>query len=489
MSTWLRGSGQPLGVEDGVADGVALGVEDTDALGLGVSLRVGVGGSLALRLGDSEGVLDGLVDCEAVADELGVFEGVADGSAAWPIPSEVRCGSLREVPPVYVETGRPAISSKPTITAIATRNTPAATAATRFHGIRASASRHCGRAASSTSASASARSCSGGGWVLPLALPDRRTRAIAAICAAAATRSRLTRSEYEYRALPTVTMTLPTAAPITVPATPTVDSRTAEDTAAKALATTWTTLTSTRGFSSSSTRPSLAQAGRPRAAGVSGPGWTDRRPGRTLLTMLGTPNRDRTTERREATRQEILDAAWALAAEHGLSQITLRQVADRIGMRAPSLYTHFAGKNAIYDAMFGQAWSEYLAVAQEAYRTRPSSPRAALRTYARTFFDFAAGDLARHQLMNQRTIPGFEPTAEAYAPAVAVLELFRERLRELGVTRDEDVDLCTSLIGGLVDAQLANDPGGNRWGRLVDRAVEMFADNVGLPHDDDEERR
>jgi AcrR family transcriptional regulator len=204
--------------------------------------------------------------------------------------------------------------------------------------------------------------------------------------------------------------------------------------------------------------------------------------------VLGTPNRDRPAERREATRQEIVAAAWALAREHGLSQITLRQVADRIGMRAPSLYTHFAGKNAIYDAMFQDAWTAYLRVLDEVDQHRPTAPRAALRTYARTFFDFAVSDLARHQLMNQRTIPGFEPSAEAYAPAVLVLERFRERLEELGVTRAEDVDLCTALIGGLVDSQLANDPGGDRWGRLLDRTVDMFADNVGLPPDQPEEQ-
>lgn len=38
-----------------------------------------------------------------------------------------------------------------------------------------------------------------------------------------------------------------------------------------------------------------------------------------------------------------------------LSRITLREIAQRVGMRAPSLYSHFASKNAIYDAMFGQA--------------------------------------------------------------------------------------------------------------------------------------
>ena len=196
--------------------------------------------------------------------------------------------------------------------------------------------------------------------------------------------------------------------------------------------------------------------------------------------MLGTPNRDRQTERREATRQEILAAAWATAREHGLAQVTLREVADRVGMRAPSLYSHFESKNAIYDAMFGQAWSEFLESARAADTPAPRTPRSALRRYARLFFEFAVADLARHQLMNQRTIPGFVPSEESYAPAVAVIALLRERLASYGIGRDQDVDLYTAIVGGLVDGHLANDPGGDRYARLLDRAIDMYADNVGL---------
>lgn len=202
--------------------------------------------------------------------------------------------------------------------------------------------------------------------------------------------------------------------------------------------------------------------------------------------MLDIPNRDRVAERREATRQEILAAAWAVARERGLAQLTLREVAERVGMRAPSLYTHFPSKNAIYDAMFADAWTQYLEV-DAAAAAEPGSARAVLLQGARTFFDFAVADLARHQLMNQRTIPGFEPSPEAYAPAVAVLDGFRAQLAAFGITREEDVDLTTAMIGGLIDAQLANDPGGDRWGRLVDRMVDMLADNLGLPPDNSEE--
>ncbi len=196
--------------------------------------------------------------------------------------------------------------------------------------------------------------------------------------------------------------------------------------------------------------------------------------------MLDSPTRDRKIERREATRREILDAAWEIARERGLSEVTLREVGARIGMRGPSLYSYFDSKNAIYDAMFGQAWAECLA-GFDALGPMPESPRAAVKGIARAFFDFAAADLARHQLMNQRTIPGFVPSAEAYAPAVEVLERARGYLASCGVRRAEHFDLYIALVGGLVDAQQANDPGGDRWSQLLDQAMDMFADHAGLP--------
>jgi len=200
-----------------------------------------------------------------------------------------------------------------------------------------------------------------------------------------------------------------------------------------------------------------------------------------LLIMLETSKRDRVAERREATRREILEAAWELARENGLSSLTLRDVAERVGMRAPSLYSHFESKHAIYDAMFGQAWSDYEDAQREAAADLPADPRAAVRQMSHHFYDFATQDLARHQLMDMRIIPGFEPTAESYAPAVRVLENGREILRERGIDSVDDFDLWIALVGGLVNQHHANDPGGSRYAGLLDRAVDMWADAVGLP--------
>lgn len=195
--------------------------------------------------------------------------------------------------------------------------------------------------------------------------------------------------------------------------------------------------------------------------------------------MLGETSRDRLAERREATRREIIDAAWEVARDEGLAQVTLRAVAERVGMRAPSLYSHFASKHAIYDSMFADAWTECRLVAHEAEAAQPpQSLRDAAHLYAATFFDFCVVDLARFQLMNQRIIPGFQPSAESYTPAVLVLDELHDRLTSFGKVSSEDIDLYTAIVGGLIDSQLANDPGGDRWRRLLHRAIDLYVNDL-----------
>ena len=170
-----------------------------------------------------------------------------------------------------------------------------------------------------------------------------------------------------------------------------------------------------------------------------------------------------------------------MAREHGLTALTLRDVADRVEMRAPSLYSHFDSKHAIYDAMYGEAWTEYEEATRLGRDGLTDDMRAAAHQIARGFFDFAVADPVRYQLMNQRIIPGFEPSSESYAPAVRVLEASYTAAAERGVTDPDDVALLLALLGGLIDQQLANDPDGDRFSRLLPRAVDIWCDGVGIP--------
>jgi hypothetical protein len=99
-----------------------------------------------------------------------------------------------------------------------------------------------------------------------------------------------------------------------------------------------------------------------------------------------------------------------------------------------------------------------------------------LRTMARLFVAFSVEDAARAQLLFQRTIPDFQPSAESFALAQKVFAEARSRLTSIGIADTPSFDLWTALIAGLAAQQLANDPAGDRWIRLIDRAVEMFGD-------------
>lgn len=181
--------------------------------------------------------------------------------------------------------------------------------------------------------------------------------------------------------------------------------------------------------------------------------------------------------RHAATKQKILREAWRLARRHGIGGFSLGELAKKVGLRQPSLYTYFDSKLDLYDVMYAQANRQlWESVAERRY---PEDPRHALKEMARAIVRFYAEDVTRAQLLFQRPIPGFEPSPEAYAPAVQFFEWAKGRLGAAGVTADRDVDIYSALVAGLADQQVANDPGGERWLRLVDEVIDMFLDRLG----------
>jgi AcrR family transcriptional regulator len=193
--------------------------------------------------------------------------------------------------------------------------------------------------------------------------------------------------------------------------------------------------------------------------------------------MSAVPIRDRRAERREATRSEILEAAREVMRQQGVAGLSLRDLGEKVGLRAQSLYSYFDSKNAIYDALFQQGATELLerTVALE----RADDAQVNVRRIARLFFDFCLEDPARYQLLIQRTIPDFEPSPEAFAPSIQSLQRLREALAAAGSEHESELDLFTGLVTGLVDQQISNDPGGDRWYRLLDEALDMYFAHIG----------
>ena len=183
---------------------------------------------------------------------------------------------------------------------------------------------------------------------------------------------------------------------------------------------------------------------------------------------------NKVAQRREAKIASIVDAAWGLARKDGIQVLSLRALANRVGMREPSLYAYFDSKNALYDAMFAEGNRQLLARMDSL--ELPDDPRAALKVLLGAFADFAVEDPARNSLLFHRVIPGFEPSPESYALAVDALSRAVAVMNEAGVTDPGDIDCMVAMVAGLIEAQLSNEPGGDRWLRHLDRMVDLLAD-------------
>jgi AcrR family transcriptional regulator len=71
------------------------------------------------------------------------------------------------------------------------------------------------------------------------------------------------------------------------------------------------------------------------------------------------------TDHTPSTADRILDAAEDLFAEKGYSATSLGDVADRVGIRSPSLYNHFRNKEALYRAVLERLLTDFSAPMQE----------------------------------------------------------------------------------------------------------------------------
>ena len=127
-------------------------------------------------------------------------------------------------------------------------------------------------------------------------------------------------------------------------------------------------------------------------------------------------------------RADILAAAAALIEETGSEQsVTLREIARRIGIAAPSIYEHFPSREAIVYAVIDDLASQLRAAVAHALDSQPdplSRLRASCAAYLR-FADQRPGQyrvlLSRHQHLGDRPPGRAAIRAEAFDLLVTAL--------------------------------------------------------------------
>ena len=107
------------------------------------------------------------------------------------------------------------------------------------------------------------------------------------------------------------------------------------------------------------------------------------------------------TEPLTARASEIVVAAREMLDEHGAEALTMRRLAERLGIRAPSLYKHLPDKAALEAAVIATGLED-LAVALEESLHNAAEPLAALTAAYRAF---AVAHPHLYLLMTNRPLP------------------------------------------------------------------------------------
>jgi AcrR family transcriptional regulator len=136
-------------------------------------------------------------------------------------------------------------------------------------------------------------------------------------------------------------------------------------------------------------------------------------------------------------RDDILAAATELLEQTGSEEaVTLRAVARQVGISAPSIYTHFADREAIVDAIVDSAFADFNA-AIDAAIDASSGPLARLRAGCAAYLRFAEERPNRYKFLFERQI--LVNTPEGPAPAI----------------RTESFDALVTCVQDCIDAGIS----------------------------------
>src|SRR4051812_20528768 len=103
-----------------------------------------------------------------------------------------------------------------------------------------------------------------------------------------------------------------------------------------------------------------------------------------------------------ALRREILDAAGDLLTVASAGQaVTLRAIARRAGIAAPSIYRHFADRDAVLAALVQESFEELATAAQAAVQAAPDAA-AAVRAVCSAYVTFAREHPGRYRILFER---------------------------------------------------------------------------------------
>lgn len=191
-----------------------------------------------------------------------------------------------------------------------------------------------------------------------------------------------------------------------------------------------------------------------------------------------------------ATRQQILDVAARLFREKGYAGTTQREIAKRCGIKAASLYYHFASKDDLLLEVLDFGIERIFAAVRTAVERLPADApiaqkvRAAAHAHLESFFvygDYTATNIrvfGQAPKAVQRKNLALRDGYERYWA-----ELFEQGLRRGEIRRGADLALVRLFLLGALNRTVEwwDEDGALGLDELADRFTALLFDGIGAP--------
>jgi AcrR family transcriptional regulator len=202
------------------------------------------------------------------------------------------------------------------------------------------------------------------------------------------------------------------------------------------------------------------------------------------ITRRGLSAQERRARNRQEMRSAILDVAREIMREQGIAALNLNEIARRVGITPPALYTYFPSKMALYDAVYRMGIHLFREAEEDLWRTTaPDWER--IRAWFELRLQLVEEHPELYHMVFDDPIPGFVPTAESMeevrliraAAERGIAEVIAAGVMQPHLPVDEVTDLLFIMRRGIVAEHMGKhrriDPP-DRFARLLPEVLAVL---------------
>ncbi|WP_370943326.1 TetR family transcriptional regulator [Amycolatopsis sp. cg5] len=196
-------------------------------------------------------------------------------------------------------------------------------------------------------------------------------------------------------------------------------------------------------------------------------------------------------ERKQRTRQSLLDAAWELLAVRSFDALSLREVAKRAGIVPTAFYRHFSSMEELGVTLVEQSMRTLRGMIREA-RTRPTQPSEMIRASVHTLYEHVRAHKDHFRFLTRERYGGNEQVARAIAVELKLfsseLAIDLVRLEGLREWNTDDLHMMADLIVTAMLATVLELLEARPRDNEADQAIKLVAEKrlrlifLGVPH-------